>query len=77
MIDKFGGEKSSKSWEYALKMPHARAYHGLAVVDKNIFVFGGFNRSQNGRIPIYLNSLSAFNTETQEWKRMAEMIEPR
>jgi len=49
----------------------ARCYHGVAIIGRHVYLFGGFNGYD------YYSSCRSFNTETREWREIAPMRIPR
>ena len=57
------------SMKFAALAP--RAYHGLAVVDKKIYMFGGYDGDE------YFSAMSCYDPCTNIWEEMAPMYHAR
>lgn len=64
---------NENKWKRVTRMEHERttAYHACVVVDKKLYIIGGFDRSK------YFNSLYCYDGETGSWSERAPMNFPR
>ncbi len=58
-------------WEPIPKMNTSRAWHAVAVVDKRIYVMGGFDGTNR------LRSVECYDPDTQEWTFISQMKRER
>uniref|UniRef100_A0A131Z5J6 Kelch repeat containing protein n=1 Tax=Rhipicephalus appendiculatus TaxID=34631 RepID=A0A131Z5J6_RHIAP len=69
----FWFEVSSGRWGIMAPLNNPRAYHGLAVLDDNIYVVGGVDSANR-----LLSCLERYDKETDEWTKLgAELYSPR
>ena len=65
------------TWQKVADMPTPRADAGTAVIDGNIYVFGGYNGIDNrGENFKFLDTVEAYNPKTDTWVRKQDMPYP-
>jgi len=64
-------------WEKTdLSLPSNRAYHGLEIIDRKVYVIGGYDSGGFGG-PVYHSSIMVLDLETLEWKEKTPMEHKR
>ena len=71
-IESFAGEE----WEVITQLPTKRWEFSTAVVDDNIYLIGG-SLFENRAGPFGLSTVEVYDTQTNTWRRGADMPTPR
>ncbi len=70
-IETFDPESNSWQTDSSFALPWPAAGHGAAVLDKHIYVFGGYSNDSIG------DHCAAYNTTTKTWEELPSMPTPR